>query len=205
MIRVGLTGGIGSGKSTVARIFAALGIPVYGADTASKRILARADVRAQVLSLFPEIESVPDFSPDSFLSFKQALARLVFPAPERLAALNGLLHPLVFADCEAWLQKQAQGDGTALSRPPYAVVEAAILLESGLYKQMERIISVECPVEIQIQRACRRDGVTEDMVKARLARQWSAEQRRPYADFVIENDGRQSVLAAVLDIDRQLH
>lgn len=205
MIRVGLTGGIGSGKSTVARIFAALGIPVYGADTASKRILARADVRAQVLSLFPEIESDPDFSPDSFLSFKQALARLVFPAPERLAALNGLLHPLVFADCEAWLQKQAQGDGTALSRPPYAVVEAAILLESGLYKQMERIISVECPVEIQIQRACRRDGVTEDLVKARLARQWSAEQRRPYADFVIENDGRQSVLAAVLDIDRQLH
>lgn len=178
---------------------------MYGADTASKRILARADVRAQVLSLFPEIESDPDFSPDSFLSFKQALARLVFPAPERLAALNGLLHPLVFADCEAWLQKQAQGDGTALSRPPYAVVEAAILLESGLYKQMECIISVECPVEIQIQRACRRDGVTEDMVKARLARQWSAEQRRPYADFVIENDGRQSVLAAVLDIDRQLH
>lgn len=205
MIRVGLTGGIGSGKSTVARIFAALGIPVYGADTASKRILACADVRAQVLSLFPEIESDPDFFPDSFLSFKQALARLVFPAPERLAALNGLLHPLVFADCEAWLQKQAQGDGTALSRPPYAVVEAAILLESGLYKQMECIISVECPVEIQIQRACRRDGVTEDMVKARLARQWSAEQRRPYADFVIENDGRQSVLAAVLDIDRQLH
>ncbi|MBD5389500.1 dephospho-CoA kinase [bacterium] len=204
MIRVGLTGGIGSGKSTVARIFAALGIPVYGADTASKRILARADVRAQVLSLFPEIESDPDFSPDSFLSFKQALARIVFPAPEKLAALNGLLHPLVFADCEAWLAKQAQGDGTSPC-PPYAVVEAAILIESGLHERMDRIISVECPVEIQIQRACRRDGVTEDMVKARLARQWSAEQRRPYADFVIENDGRQSVLAAVLDIDRQLH
>ncbi|MDE6106318.1 MAG: dephospho-CoA kinase [Bacteroidales bacterium] len=204
MIRVGLTGGIGSGKSTVARIFAALGIPVYGADTASKRILARADVRAQVLSLFPEIGSDPDFSPDSFLSFTRALARLVFPAPERLTALNGLLHPLVFADCDTWLEKQAQGDGTA-KRPPYAVVEAAILLESGLYRRMDRIISVECPVEIQIQRACRRDGVTEDMVKARLARQWSAEQRRPYADFVIENDGRQSVLAAVLAIDRQLH
>ncbi|MDE5744009.1 MAG: dephospho-CoA kinase [Bacteroidales bacterium] len=205
MIRVGLTGGIGSGKSTVARIFAALGIPVYAADTASKRILARADVRAQVLSLFPEIEADPDFSPDSFLSFTRALARLVFPSPERLAALNGLLHPLVFADCEAWLEKQAHGDGTAERRPPYAVVEAAILLESGLYRRMDRIISVECPVEIQIQRACRRDGVTEDMVRARLARQWSAEQRRPYADFVIENDGRQSVLAAVLAIDRQLH
>lgn len=199
MIRVGLTGGIGSGKSTVARIFAALGIPVYGADSASKRILARADVRAQVLSRFPDIEADPDFSPDSFLAFTRALARLVFPAPERLAALNGLLHPLVFADCDAWLTKQAQGDA------PYAIVEAAILLESGLYKRMDRIISVECPVEIQIQRACRRDGVTEDMVRARLARQWSAEQRRPYADFVIENDGRQSVLAAVLDIDRQLH
>lgn len=199
MIRVGLTGGIGSGKSTVARIFAALGIPVYGADMASKRILARADVRAQVLSRFPDIEADPDFSPDSFLAFTRALARLVFPAPERLAALNGLLHPLVFADCDAWLAKQAQGDA------PYAIVEAAILLESGLYKHMDRIISVECPVEIQIQRACRRDGVTEDMVRARLARQWSAEQRRPYADFVIENDGRQSVLAAVLDIDRQLH
>lgn len=199
MIRVGLTGGIGSGKSTVARIFAALGIPVYGADMASKRILARADVRAQVLSRFPDIEADPDFSPDSFLAFTRALARLVFPAPERLAALNGLLHPLVFADCDAWLAKQAQGDA------PYAIVEAAILLESGLYKRMDRIISVECPVEIQIQRACRRDGVTEDMVRARLARQWSTEQRRPYADFVIENDGRQSVLAAVLDIDRQLH
>lgn len=202
MIRVGLTGGIGSGKSTVARIFAALGIPVYYADTAAKRILASAEVRAQALALFPEIKADPDFISDSFPAFTRALGRLVFPSPQRLAALNGLLHPLVFADCAAWLERQAQGaDGFS---PAYALVEAAILLESGLYKSMDKIVSVECPVEMQIQRACLRDGVTEDMIRARLARQWSAEQRRPYVDFIIDNDGRQSVLAAVLEIDRQL-
>lgn len=211
MIRVGLTGGIGSGKSTVARVFAALGIPVYCADSASKQILASAEVRAQALALFPEIKADPDFSPDSFPAFTRALGRIVFASPERLAVLNGLLHPLVFAHCEAWLERQAQEAeltaGTAASghrRTPYALVEAAILLESGLYQNMDKIISVECPVEIQIERACRRDGASEDMIRARLSRQWSAEQRRPYADFIIENDGKQSVLAAVLEIDRQL-
>lgn len=200
MIRVGLTGGIGSGKSTVARIFAALGIPVYCADSASKQILASAEVRAQALALFPEIKADPDFSPDSFPAFTRALGRIVFASPERLALLNGLLHPLVFAHCEAWLERQAM----TLPAPPYALVEAAILLESGLHKNMDKIVSVECPVEIQIERACRRDGVSEAMIRDRLARQWSAEQRRPYADFIIENDGKQSVLAAVLEIDRQL-
>lgn len=200
MIRVGLTGGIGSGKSTVARIFAALGIPVYCADSASKQILASAEVRAQALALFPEIKADPDFSPDSFPAFTRALGRIVFASPERLALLNGLLHPLVFAHCEAWLERQAM----TLPAPPYALVEAAILLESGLYKNMDKIVSVECPVEIQIERACRRDGVSEAMIRDRLARQWSAEQRRPYADFIIENDGKQSVLAAVLGIDRKL-
>lgn len=200
MIRVGLTGGIGSGKSTVARIFAALGIPVYCADSASKQILASAEVRAQALALFPEIKAAPDFSPDSFPAFTRALGRIVFASPERLALLNGLLHPLVFAHCEAWLERQAM----TLPAPPYALVEAAILLESGLHKNMDKIVSVECPVEIQIERACRRDGVSEAMIRDRLARQWSAEQRRPYADFIIENDGKQSVLAAVLEIDRQL-
>ncbi|MDE7150254.1 MAG: dephospho-CoA kinase [Bacteroidales bacterium] len=185
----------------MARIFTALGIPVYYADAAAKRILASAEVRAQALALFPEIKADPDFIPDSFPAFTRALGRLVFPSPQRLAALNGLLHPLVFVDCTAWLERQAQGtDGFS----PYALVEAAILLESGLYKFMDKIVSVECPVEMQIQRACLRDGTSEDMIRARLARQWSAEQRRPYADFVIENDGCQSVLAAVLEIDRQL-
>lgn len=209
MIRVGLTGGIGSGKSTVARIFSALGIPVYFADTASKQILARPETRAEILRSFPEIMAAPDFSPDSFLSLTRVLGRIVFASPERLAVLNGLLHPLVFEDCEAWLRRQAETEpvwtaGTDGRRPPYALVEAAILLESGLYKNMDKIISVECPVEIQIERACRRDGVSEDMIRDRLSRQWSAAQRRPYADFIIENDGRQSVLAAVLSIDRQL-
>ncbi len=208
MIRVGLTGGIGSGKSTVARVFAAFGIPVYCADTASKRILASPEVHARALALFPEIKADPDFTPGSFISFTRALGRIVFPSPQRLSVLNNLLHPLVFSDCETWLERQAQNadltSGPDGRRPPYAMVEAAILLESGLYKNMDKIISVECPVEMQIERAHRRDGVSEDMIRARLARQWSAEQRRPYADFIIENDGRQSVLAAVRAIDLQL-
>lgn len=216
MLRVGLTGGIGSGKSTVARIFAALGIPVYCADTASKQILARPTVRAQALLHFPEIAADPHYDASSFISFTQALGRVVFPAPEKLAILNALLHPLVFADCDAWFERLTQGEAPACDTPasmqgadagltvPYAIVEAAILLECGLYKRMDKIIDVTCPETVQIRRACRRDGTTEDAVRARIARQWPAERRRPYADFVIENDDRQSVLAAVLEIDRQL-
>lgn len=217
MIRVGLTGGIGSGKSTVARIFAALGIPVYFADTASKRILSQEAVQAQVRQLFPDIETEPDFVPDSFESFTKILGRKVFASPTRLAELNALLHPRVFDDCEAWLERMAcsatcsaacggEADGTACGEnaPPYALVEAAILIECGLSQRMDQIICVETPEALQIKRTMKRDGLSEAAVKDRLLRQWSNEQRRKYADFIIRNDDQESVLAAVLSIDRQL-
>ncbi len=198
MIRVGLTGGIGSGKSTVARIFAALGIPVYFADTASKRILAQEKVQAQVRRLFPEIEAEKDFVPNSFESFTKILGRIVFASPKRLSALNALLHPLVFDDCEAWFEQVARGENI------YALVEAAILLESGLYQYVDKIICVETPAALQIKRTMDRDGLQEEAVKDRLLRQWTNEQRRDYADFIILNNDQESVLAAVLSIDRQL-
>lgn len=200
MIRVGLTGGIGSGKSTVARIFAALGIPVYFADTASKRILSQEAVQAQVRQLFPDIETDPDFVPDSFESFTKILGRKVFASPTRLAELNALLHPRVFDDCEAWLERMACGENA----PPYALVEAAILIECGLSERMDKVICVETPEALQIKRTMKRDGLSEEAVRHRLSRQCSNEQRRRYADFIIRNDDQESVLAAVLSIDRQL-
>lgn len=225
MIRVGLTGGIGSGKSTVARIFAALGIPVYFADTASKRILSQEAVQTQVRQLFPDIETEPDFVPNSFESFTKILGRKVFASPTRLAELNALLHPKVFDDCEAWLERMACGgkaDGTDdaacggstgvghatcgkhLNASPYALVEAAILIECGLGERMDKVICVETPEALQIKRTMKRDGLSEAAVKDRLLRQWSNEQRRKYADFIIRNNDRESVLAAVLSIDRFL-
>lgn len=190
MLRIGLTGGMGCGKSTIAHIFSVLGIPVYHADERAKRISEKPETQARIAKLFGK-EAAQD---------KRKLASLVFADASKLAQLNALVHPLVFEDMENWFA----GLKNSTPPPPYALVEAAILFESGMDTMFDCIINVEAPVAEQIERCMGRDRCTEAEVKARLSRQFSSEERRKRARFTIQNASHQPVLDKVLEIDRML-
>lgn len=190
MLRIGLTGGMGCGKSTIAHIFSVLGIPVYHADERAKRISERPETRACIARLFGK-EAAED---------KKKLAAIVFADPAELNRLNALVHPLVFEDMEKWFKEIEN----STEPPPYAIVEAAILFESGMDKLFDEIINVDAPFEEQMERCLARDRCSEAEVKARLARQLSAEERKEKAHFTIQNASHNPVLGAVLKIDRCL-
>ncbi len=180
---------MGCGKSTIAHIFSVLGIPVYHADERAKRISEQPETQARITRLFGE-EASQD---------KRKLASIVFADASKLAQLNALVHPLVFEDMENWFAGLRNG-----TPPPYALVEAAILFESGMDTMFDCVINVEAPVEEQIERCMARDRCTEAEVKARLSRQFSAEERRGKSHFTIQNASHQPVLDKVLEIDRIL-
>ena len=190
MLRIGLTGGMGCGKSTIAHIFSVLGIPVYHADERAKRISEKPETQTRIAQLFG-LEAAQD---------KRKLASLVFADASKLAQLNALVHPLVFEDMKNWFTGLENGK----TPPPYALVEAAILFESGMDTMFDCVINVEAPVSEQIERCMERDRSSEAEVKARLSRQFSAEERRKRARFTIQNASHQPVLNKVLEIDRIL-
>ena len=190
MLRIGLTGGMGCGKSTIAHIFSVLGIPVYHADERAKRISEKPETQTRIAQLFGQ-EAAQD---------KRKLASLVFADASKLAQLNALVHPLVFEDMKNWFTGLENG----ITPPPYALVEAAILFESGMDTMFDCVINVEAPVSEQIERCMERDRSSEAEVKARLSRQFSAEERRKRARFTIQNASHQPVLNKVLEIDRML-
>lgn len=181
---------MGCGKSTIAHIFSVLGIPVYHADERAKRISERPETRACLARLFGK-EAAED---------KRKLAAIVFADPAELNRLNALVHPLVFEDMEKWF-KQLENSPEP---PPYAIVEAAILFESGMDRVLDEIINVNAPVEEQIERCIGRDHCSEAEVKARLDKQFSAEERKKRSHFTIQNASHDPVLDAVLKIDRLL-
>ena len=181
---------MGCGKSTIAHIFSVLGIPVYHADERAKRISEKPETQTRIAQLFGQ-EAAQD---------KRKLASLVFADASKLAQLNALVHPLVFEDMKNWFTGLENG----ITPPPYALVEAAILFESGMDTMFDCVINVEAPVSEQIERCMGRDRSSEAEVKARLSRQFSAEERRKRARFTIQNASHQPVLNKVLEIDRML-
>ena len=181
---------MGCGKSTIAHIFSVLGIPVYHADERAKRISEKPETQTRIAQLFGQ-EAAQD---------KRKLASLVFADASKLAQLNALVHPLVFEDMENWFAGLENG----ITPSPYALVEAAILFESGMDTMFDCVINVEAPVSEQIERCMGRDRSSEAEVKARLSRQFSAEERRKRARFTIQNASHQPVLNKVLEIDRIL-
>lgn len=190
-IQVGITGGIGSGKSLATEIFKTLGIPVYLADDRGKHLLANdPEVIEEVKDLLGE-SVYQDGLPD-----RKEIAKQVFGNAEKLAALNAIIHPAVARDFDAWLEANATA--------PYVLKEAAILLESGSYESLDKLILVTAPEDLRMKRVMARDGVAEAEVRARMNRQWSDEQKLPYADFVLVNDGQQMLIPAVLGIHKQL-
>lgn len=170
---IGLTGGIGSGKSSIAKHIESLGIPVYIADTEAKKILDTADVIAKVIALFGD-----DILENGKIDRKK-IAELVFQDPEKLKKYNAIIHPEVYLHFQNWVKQY--------NNYPLVVKEAAILFESGSYKDCDKIILVTAPKENRIQRVMKRDAVTREAVEQRMSHQWDDETKKFMSDFVIEN------------------
>lgn len=189
MLKIGITGGIGSGKTTVCRIFEVLGIPVFYADVEAKKVMV------QDAALVEEIER--HFGPGIYLQDRQLdrakLARIVFNDQEKLQLLNSLVHPATLLAYKKWVKAQTA---------PYVMKEAAILFESGSYKLSALNILVVSPEHLRISRVMARDKVTEDEVRDRMSKQWTDEQKIKLADFTIDNDGKKALLPQVLQLHR---
>lgn len=170
---IGLTGGIGSGKTTVARQFEALGIPVYIADDAAKKAMESEEARDQIKAVF----GLSVFSGEQI--DRKKLADIVFNNEQRLKQLNGIIHPLVKKDFDSWVKKNSQF--------PIIIKEAAILFESGSYKDCDQIITVTAPLELRIERVIQRDKVDYASVLKRINNQWTDEMRFAKSDFIIHN------------------
>lgn len=191
MITVGLTGGIGSGKSTVAKIFGLLGVPVYESDKEGQLLLETEEIVCLIVLQFGECVLNDHGKID-----RKKLAAIVFDQPDKLEILNGIIHPAVRARFEAWKRMN--------STKHFVVNEAAILFESGLYKQVDYTINVNAPKDIRIKRVIERDGADENDVIARIYNQMSDEERLALANWTIYNDGVSAVIPQVLEIYDEL-
>lgn len=187
MLRVGITGGIGSGKSTVCRVFEELGISVYYADAEVKKMYTEnSELQHKITALF---------GPESFqngILNRPFISSRVFKDPALLQQLNAIVHPLVFADYDTWCE--------AHKNETYTLKEAAIMFESGSDKQMDFIIGVTAPLELRIARTMQRDGLSREDVIARVQKQMPDEELIKRCDFLIENDGDKSLVQQVLNL-----
>jgi len=190
MMVVGLTGGIGSGKSTIAKAFAALGIAVFNSDEQAKVLIATdAQVKKRIIAAFGE-EAYQNGEYN-----RAYIAQIVFNNSEKLAILNGIVHPALAKYFNQWAKKQTS---------PYVLKEAAILFESGSYKDCDYIITVTAPEEVRIARVMARDHCTEAQVRARMAQQWSDAERIALSNVVIENVDLESAKEQVKRINDEL-
>jgi dephospho-CoA kinase len=189
-LKIGLTGGIGSGKSTVAKLFEVFGVPVYYADQAAKRLLNEDEgLIASIRKLYGE---------DSYVEGKinrQFLAAIVFNDPLKLTQLNALVHPVTIADGNKWLNEQ---------QTPYAIKEAALIFESKVNIYLDYVIGVYAPRSLRIQRTMKRDQITSEDVLARMKRQMDEEEKMRMCDFIITNDENVPIIPQALKIHQEL-
>lgn len=187
---LGLTGGIGSGKTTVAGFFEELGIPVYIADREAKRLMEEdPKVRQDIINLFG------NGAYDQNLPDRKYIASLVFRDKEKLEQLNDIIHPAVALDFERWKSNQ---------QAPYVLYEAAILFEKGGYKKCDFNLLVTAPHSEKIKRLQKRDSSTLEEIEARMSHQWTDEKKAELADFIIENDYLPKTRRAVLQLHETL-
>jgi dephospho-CoA kinase len=189
MLKIGITGGIGSGKTTVCRVFETLGIPVFYADVVAKQIMVKDEIL---------IKGVKDtFGTESYLDEgllnNKHIAGIVFNDALALAKLNALVHPAVFRAFDQWVAGVPAGC-------PYILKEAALLFESGSYKMCDFNILVTAPQDLKKSRVMLRDGVTEAQVQARMDKQFSDAQKVVLADAIVKNDESSSIILQVLDL-----
>ena len=194
MLHVGLTGSIGSGKSTAAKAFEELGIPVYYADDAAKRLMTESATLRDAI----EAEFGPGIYLNGVLQRKELAAR-AFADEESTLRINALVHPAVHDDFVAWF---------AIQKAPYAVREAAILFESGTYQNCDAVVLIEAPLDLRVARVIARSALTEAEVRQRIARQWPDAQKRALTtlrDFILDNSGSEDELRSQVDaVDAEL-
>lgn len=177
MIKVGLTGGIGSGKTTVAKLFAKKGIPVYYADTRAKYLMTYdKSLKSQIIEAFGR-----DVYHRNGRLNRKALASIIFNDKSKLAIVNSLVHPAVAADGKAWYEAQ---------KTPYAIKEAALMIESGSHQDLDILVVVTADIEERIRRVQKRDHASIKDVEARINNQLTDAERLAHADYVIDNNDR---------------
>ncbi len=190
MLKIGLTGGIGSGKSTVAKIFEVLGIPVYYADDAAKKLMNENDSLKETI--------IKHFGAESYIDGmlnRSFLAKEVFSDTEKTKLINSIIHPVTIADAELWMQKQ---------KSVYAIKEAALIFEAKAEKHLDLIIGVQSPLPLRIQRVMLRDSITEEAVMARMQKQMDEVEKLSRCDFIIVNDEKELLIPQVLNIHQKL-
>jgi dephospho-CoA kinase len=186
VLKIGLTGGIGSGKSTVAKIFSILGIPVFYADAAARNIMNEdAQLKQKIKQIFGEAAY------ENEMLNRKYIADIVFNDHFKLEQLNAIVHPATIAMAEQWMLQQIT---------PYAIKEAALFFEAGSTEGLDYIIGVYAPQHLRIHRVMERDNVTREDVLTRMSRQINEEMKMRLCDFVIINDEQQMVISQVLQL-----
>lgn len=191
MKRIGITGGIGSGKSIVCKVFELLGVPIFYADNEAKKIYDDEKVKTLLINKY----GFEIYLPDGKLN-KEKLSKIIFSNQDELKYINSLIHPLVAKAYSEWCEKHKHF--------PYTLKEAAILFESGAYKELDMVITVSAPVELRINRVMKRDNLTRIQILERIKHQWEEEKRIKYANFVIYNDDEHLVIPQILDLHKKL-
>ena len=189
MLRIGLTGGIGSGKSTIAKIFESLNVPVYYADDAARRLMQ------EDAGLVENIQH--HFGKEAYAGGKlnrPFISGIVFNDSEKLNLLNGLVHPATIKDAALWIQRQ---------QAPYIIKEAALLFESDAKDGLDYIIGVYAPKSLRIHRVMKRDGINKDAIEKRMSRQIDENIKMKLCDFIITNNEQQLVVPQVLELHSQ--
>lgn len=191
MLKIGLTGNIGSGKTVVAGVFSTLGIPVYHADEESKKFLDDPSVKNEIVKHFGY-----GILTNNYEINRRSLASVVFTDELALRLLNSILHPRIKQDFRNWVLLHSNFD--------YVIQEAAIIFESGFRTEYDYIIHVSCPKETAIDRVIKRDAIDGHFVQRRMQFQLDDAEKSRLSDFVIRNDGSEMVIPQVLLIHRQL-
>lgn len=190
MFKVGITGGIGSGKSTVCKIFETFGIPIFNADIEAKKLLTTPEIIDYYYKEFGT-----DVFTDNALDRKK-IADIVFSNKKALAKVNSFIHPLVNMQFEKWCKKYHEEQ--------YIIKEAALLFESGLYKKIDFNILIIAPLNIRIERVTKRDSISKDQVIERINNQWDDKKKIVMADAIIQNDDSQMLLQQVLELHNKI-
>lgn len=189
-MKLGVTGGIGSGKTTVCRVFNVLGIPVFSADPAANKIIdTNADIIRGINSLAGK-----DLYPDGSLD-RSLLASMIFNDKSFLGKINSLVHPVVFDNFKTWAKEQ---------NAPYVIMEAAILFESGASKLVDKVVTIIAPMEERMERVIKRNKLSRDQVMDRINNQMDDESKTKLSDYIIHNSENDMIIPAILKIHEDI-